>query len=61
MPTVIHRTREQLEGQRARLLEEVLMSYESLREQAETYRLTPRELDVWHTVESIDYLLNGDV
>lgn len=60
MPAVIRRTREQLEQQRARLLEEVHMSYEELRERAGDYTLSMRELDVWHTIEDIDYLLRGD-
>ncbi len=59
MPTVIHRTREELEEQRARLLEEVRMSYEELRERAETYSLSMDDLLVWHTIEGIDYLLEG--
>ncbi|MGP4114695.1 hypothetical protein ACTWP5_27765 [Streptomyces sp. 4N509B] len=60
MPTVIHRTREELEDQKARLLEEVNSSYEDLRDRAATYNLSMRELDVWHTIEGIDYLLEGD-
>ncbi|MEU2720213.1 MULTISPECIES: hypothetical protein [Streptomyces] len=60
MPTVIHRTREQLEEQRARLLEEVHLSYEELRARAETYSLSMGDLDVWHTIEGIDYLLEGE-
>ncbi|MEV1006414.1 hypothetical protein [Streptomyces sp. NPDC049881] len=60
MTTVIHRTREQLEDQRARLLEEIRMDYEELRDRASTYTLSMHELDVWHTIEDIDYLLEGD-
>jgi hypothetical protein len=60
MPTVIHRTREELLEQRARLLEEVHMSDAELRERAETYSLSLDELDVWHTIEGLDYLLAGD-
>ncbi|WP_409469099.1 hypothetical protein [Streptomyces sp. HC307] len=60
MTTVIHRTPEQLREQRARLLAEVGMSYEQLRDRAEVYSLSMDELDVWHTIEGIDYLLDGD-
>lgn len=60
MPTVIHRTRDELEEQRSRLLEEVGMSHGELRERAEAYTLSMDQLDVWHTVEGIDYLLSGD-
>lgn len=60
MPTVIHRTRVELEEQRSRLLEEVGMSHAELRERAESYTLSMDQLDVWHTVEGIDYLLSGD-
>lgn len=59
-PTVIHRTREQLLEQRERMLRKVRMSYEELRERAEAYNLSMEELDVWHTIEGIDYLLKGD-
>lgn len=60
MPTVIHRTRDELMEQRERLLAEVNMSYEQLRERAATYSLSMDELDVWHTIEGLDYLLSGD-
>ena len=60
MPTVIHKTREQLQDQRARLLAEVHMSYDELRDRAEAYNVSPDQLDVWHTIEGIDYLLEGD-
>ncbi|MGW5590246.1 hypothetical protein [Streptomyces sp. NPDC003857] len=36
------------------------MSYEELRDRAEVYSLSMDELDVWHTIEGIDYLLDGD-
>lgn len=60
MTTVIHKTPQQLRDQRARLLAEVGMSYEQLRDRAEVYSLSMDELDVWHTIEGIDYLLDGD-
>ncbi|MFE9941538.1 hypothetical protein [Streptomyces hirsutus] len=60
MTTVIHKTPQQLREQRARLLAEVGMSYEQLRDRAEVYSLSMDELDVWHTIEGIDYLLDGD-
>ncbi|KIF67603.1 hypothetical protein HY68_01490 [Streptomyces sp. AcH 505] len=60
MPTMIHTTREELQDQRERLLGEIRLSFEELRERAGTYSLSADELDVWHTVEGIDYLLNGE-
>ncbi|MFE1361345.1 hypothetical protein [Streptomyces harbinensis] len=60
MPTVIHRTREQLEDQKASLLEQVGMTYEQLRDRAQVYSLSMDELMIWHTIEGIDYLLEGD-
>ncbi|MGJ3558649.1 hypothetical protein ACR6C2_05315 [Streptomyces sp. INA 01156] len=60
MTTVIRKTPQQLREQRARLLAEVNMSYEQLRDRAEVYSLSMDELDVWHTIEGIDYLLDGD-
>lgn len=38
----------------------VNMSYEELAERAATYSLSMDELDVWHTIEGVDYLLDGD-
>ncbi|MEE1796898.1 hypothetical protein PUR28_39980 [Streptomyces sp. BE308] len=60
MPTVIHKTRDQLETQRAQLLADVNMSYDQLAERAAMYSLSMDELDVWHTIEGLDYLLEGD-
>ncbi|MFD3814979.1 MULTISPECIES: hypothetical protein [Streptomyces] len=60
MPTVIHRTRSELEAQREQLLASVNMSYDELAERAATYSLSMDELDVWHTIEGLDYLLEGD-
>ncbi|MGW9397301.1 hypothetical protein [Streptomyces sp. NPDC055642] len=60
MTTVIHKTPEQLREQRASLLAEVGMTFEQLRDRAEMYSLSMDELDVWHTIEGIDYLLDGD-
>jgi len=60
MTTVIHKTPQQLHDQRARLLAEVGMTFEELRERAEVYSLSMDELDVWHTIEGIDYLLDGE-
>ncbi|WP_405672671.1 hypothetical protein OG848_22050 [Streptomyces canus] len=60
MATMIHTTREELLQQRASLLAEVHMSYEQLRTRAAAYNLSTDELDVWHTIEGIDYLLEGD-
>ncbi|MCX4677127.1 hypothetical protein OG413_17770 [Streptomyces sp. NBC_01433] len=60
MPTVIHKTRDQLETQRAQLLADVNMSYDQLADRAAMYSLSMDELDVWHTIEGLDYLLEGD-
>jgi len=60
MPTVIHRTRDELEAQREELLAQVRMSYEELADRAAVYSLSMNELDVWHTIEGLDYLLEGD-
>ncbi|MBZ6102746.1 hypothetical protein ACH4NO_18250 [Streptomyces olivaceus] len=60
MTTVIHKTPQELREQRSSLLAEVRMSYEQLRDRAEMYSLSMDELDVWHTIEGIDYLLDGD-
>ncbi|GHJ04762.1 hypothetical protein TPA0906_66270 [Streptomyces olivaceus] len=60
MTTVIHKTPQELREQRNSLLAEVRMSYEQLRDRAEMYSLSMDELDVWHTIEGIDYLLDGD-
>ncbi|MEV7412883.1 hypothetical protein AB0O04_34185 [Streptomyces althioticus] len=60
MTTMIHTTREELQQQRGRLLAEVRMSYDELSRRAASYNLSSDELDVWHTIEGIDYLLEGD-
>lgn len=60
MPTVIHKTRSELEAQREELLAQVHMSYDELAQRAAVYSLSMRELDVWHTIEGLDYLLDGD-
>jgi len=60
LPTVIHRTREELETQRADLLREVGMTYDELAERAAMYTLSMHEMNVWHTIEDIGYLLEGD-
>jgi hypothetical protein len=60
MATMIHTTREELQRQRESLLAEVHMSFEELRDRAAAYNLSANELDVWHTIEGIDYLLEGD-
>lgn len=57
--TVIHKARQELWNQRRSLLEEANINYKELREHAENYPLCMCELDLWHTVESLDYLLAG--
>ncbi|MEV7204357.1 MULTISPECIES: hypothetical protein [unclassified Streptomyces] len=60
MPTMIHTTREELQQQRSRLLTEIHMTFDELSRRAANYNLSSEELDVWHTIEGIDYLLEGD-
>lgn len=60
MPTVIHKTRSQLLDQREQLLADLHMTYEELAERAAVYSLSMKELDVWHTIEGLDYLLDGE-
>ncbi|WP_275558549.1 hypothetical protein [Streptomyces sp. 5-6(2022)] len=60
-PTVIHRTPDQLRAQRARLLAEAGLSYEQLAERAGAWTLRLEQQDIWHTIEGIDYLLDGTV
>ena len=60
MATLIHTTHEELQAQREQLLDEIGMTYETLRDRAAAYSLSSDELDVWHTIEGIDYLLEGD-
>ncbi|MEU2769325.1 MULTISPECIES: hypothetical protein [Streptomyces] len=59
MSTLIRRAPADLLAQREQLLAEVHMDYKELRERAETYTLSARELAIWHTIEGIDYLLDG--
>ncbi|RZF02966.1 hypothetical protein [Streptomyces albidoflavus] len=59
MSRVIRRTPEQLRAQRAALLAEVHMTHDELRERARVYAVSERQLMVWHTIEGIDYLLDG--
>lgn len=60
MSPVIHTSREELREQREQLLAGIRMDYEELRDRAENYSLSEAELDVWHSIEGIDYLLDGD-
>jgi hypothetical protein len=60
MSTMIRVTPEELQRQREQLLAEIHMTYEELRDRAETYSLSAAELDIWHTIEGIDYLLKGE-
>jgi hypothetical protein len=60
MSKVIHKTADELREQRERLLLEAKMSYAQLQERAATYSLSADELDIWHTIEGIDYVLKSD-
>lgn len=57
-PTVIRRTPAELREQRARLIAESGLTYDQLAERA-SRALSPRQIDIWHTIEGIDYLLGG--
>jgi hypothetical protein len=52
-------TRVELAKQRQRLLAECRLTYGELRDRAAAYTLSPDELDIWHTIEGIDFLLAG--
>ncbi|MCF3960489.1 hypothetical protein [Streptomyces fuscigenes] len=47
-------------AQRQQLLDEQHMTYEELRDRAAVYSLSMEQLMVWHTIEGLDYLLEGD-
>jgi len=57
--SVIVRTDEELLDQRRQLLDQVRGGYEELRDRAENYQLTAAERNIWETIRTIDYLLNG--
>ena len=54
------KTPAELRAQRAQLITSTGMTEDVLRERAETFQLYPEHLDIWQTVESIDYLLSGE-
>ena len=58
-PTVIRKTREELEAQREKLLSESRLSHDELRDRAEDYTLSMDERMTLNTIEGIDYLLHG--
>ncbi|MFJ1757709.1 hypothetical protein [Kitasatospora sp. NPDC088134] len=60
MPTVIDKTRSEVEEWRARLLAQTRLTEAELAERAETYQLTPLEADIWATLQGLGYLLEGD-
>jgi hypothetical protein len=60
LPTLIRKTRQDLEQQRTQLLAETRLSYEELRDRAERFTLSMEELDIWYTIEGIEYLLDGE-
>lgn len=53
------KTPEELRAQRAQLISSTGMTEAVLRERAEAFQLYPEHMDVWRTLEGIDYLLNG--
>jgi len=52
------KTPEDLREQRARLIASTGLTEDVLRTRAEAFQLYPEHLDVWRTVEGIDYLLS---
>ncbi|MCA1222447.1 hypothetical protein [Streptomyces sp. 8L] len=60
LPTVIHRTPEQLRAQRARLIASTGLTESVLCERGETFQLYPEHQAVWETVKGIDYLLTDE-
>lgn len=55
---VIVKTPEELRAWRTELLQRARMSYEELRDRADSGALGPEERDIYETVRSIDYLLS---
>ncbi|MYR75102.1 MULTISPECIES: hypothetical protein [unclassified Streptomyces] len=51
------KTPAELQAQRAQLIASTGLTEEVLRERAEAFQLYPEHMDVWRTVEGIDYLL----
>lgn len=49
----------ELQAQRVQLIASTGLTEEVLRERAEAFQLYPEHMDVWRTVEGIDYLLGG--
>jgi hypothetical protein len=60
MTTVKTRTVKQLLDQRAKLLRDIRLSEEELRERAERHELTTQEYYALESLEEIDYLLGSD-
>jgi hypothetical protein len=58
MSTAISMTREELKQRREALLGKVGMTYEQLRERAESYTLREDERAAYEAIRSIDYLLS---
>ncbi|WP_030848703.1 hypothetical protein [Streptomyces griseus] len=57
MPTVVDKTRDEVVQWRAHLLARTRLSAEELAERAETYQLNSEEMDIWQTIQGLDYLL----
>lgn len=53
------KTPAELQAQRAQLIASTGLTEEVLRERAEAFQLYPEHMDVWATVEGIDYLLGA--
>ncbi|MFI8928239.1 hypothetical protein ACIG3E_11260 [Streptomyces sp. NPDC053474] len=60
MPTVVDMTRAEVEQWRSGLLAQTRLSYEELSARAELYQLSADEMDIWSTIQGLDYLLADD-
>lgn len=58
--SVIVRSDEELCAHRSKLLEEAGMSYEELKECAEEWALSERQMSLWSTIQGIDFLLDDE-
>jgi hypothetical protein len=59
MPTVVDKTPEEIAQWREQLLARTRLSVEELAERAESYQLSAEELEIWQTLQGLDYLLEG--
>lgn len=60
MPELIRTTQEELEERRRRILAELGLSDEELKQKVNTGGLVGAEWSAWATIEEIDYLLDRE-